>query len=117
MDFVSLTSRLPEPTVERLVRDLVPPREFQLATFKNYLPHTEFPSQAIALQAAANFAAGKSEKRGLFAKADSPKIGIYLDGGFGVGKTHLLASTFHAFNGIKAFGSTFTGRLWSAKSP
>ena len=119
MDFVSLTSRLPEPTVERLVRDLVPPREFQLATFKNYIPHTEFPSQAIALQAAANFAAGKSEKRGLFAKADSPKIGIYLDGGFGVGKTHLLASTFHAFNGRKAFGSfiAFTSLIGALTFP
>ena len=28
-----------------------------------------------------------------------------MDGGFGVGKTHLLAATFHAFRGKKAFGS------------
>jgi cell division protein ZapE len=31
--------------------------------------------------------------------------GIYLDGGFGVGKTHLLASIWHEFRGTKAFGS------------
>ena len=31
--------------------------------------------------------------------------GIYLDGGFGVGKTHLLASTWHAAPGPKAFGT------------
>ncbi len=117
--FVSLTSRLPEPTVERLLGDLVPPREFHLATFKNYLPHTEFPSQSIALQAAANFAAGKNSKRGLFAKAEIPKIGIYLDGGFGVGKTHLLAATFHAFSGRKAFGSfiAFTSLIGALTFP
>ncbi len=34
--------------------------------------------------------------------------GIYLDGGFGVGKTHLLASLWHAAEGPKAFG-TFVG--------
>lgn len=35
----------------------------------------------------------------------SEVFGIYLDGGFGVGKTHLLAATFHEFKGKKAFGS------------
>ena len=34
--------------------------------------------------------------------------GIYLDGGFGVGKTHLLASLWHEAPGPKAFG-TFVG--------
>ncbi len=36
------------------------------------------------------------------------RAGIYLDGGFGVGKTHLLASLWHAAPGPKAFG-TFVG--------
>ncbi|MEY4425015.1 MAG: hypothetical protein RJB56_642, partial [Actinomycetota bacterium] len=31
--------------------------------------------------------------------------GVYLDGGFGVGKTHLLAAIWHSFHGRKAFGS------------
>jgi cell division protein ZapE len=31
--------------------------------------------------------------------------GIYLDGGFGVGKTHLLAAIWHEYKGPKAFGS------------
>lgn len=103
--FVSLVDRFPEPSVERLLGDLVPPREFALASFKNYVPHEEFPSQVEASAAAQAFALGKTIKRSLFSKADSPKIGIYLDGGFGVGKTHLLASIFHSFRGTKAFGS------------
>lgn len=83
----------------------MPPREFTLASFKNYIPHEEFPSQAEASLVANNFATGKRIKKGLFAKAEPHKIGIYLDGGFGVGKTHLLAAIFHTFNGKKAFGS------------
>ncbi len=103
--FKSLTDRLPEPSTERLLRDLIPPREFELASFSNYIPHAEFQSQATALQAASNFASGKTGKKGIFSKQESSKIGIYLDGGFGVGKTHLLAATFHSFKGKKAFGS------------
>lgn len=103
--YASLADRFPEPTVERLLGDLIPPREFELASFKNYLPHEEFPSQAEASRVASLFASGKSEKRGLFGKSQASKLGIYLDGGFGVGKTHLLAATFHAYRGPKAFGS------------
>src|SRR5690606_17347915 len=36
---------------------------------------------------------------------DAVRTGIYLDGGFGVGKTHLLASLWHAVPGPKAFGT------------
>ena len=103
--FISLVERTPEPTTSRLLADLVPPREFATASFKNYIPHVEFQSQAVASKIAHDFASGGSQRRGLFAKAVQPKIGIYLDGGFGVGKTHLLASTFHSFKGTKAFGS------------
>lgn len=103
--FISLVERTPEPTTSRLLADLVPPREFATASFKTYIPHVEFQSQAVASKIAHDFASGASQRRGLFAKAVQPKIGIYLDGGFGVGKTHLLASTFHSFKGTKAFGS------------
>ena len=103
--FISLIERNPEPTTARLLSDLVPPREFAQASFKNYLPHAEYPSQAAASKAASDFASGKSAKKGLFSKAAPSKVGVYLDGGFGVGKTHLLAATFHTFKGSKAFGS------------
>lgn len=119
--FLSLIDRNPEPSTSRLLSDLVPPREFESASFKSYLPHSEFPSQAEAAKSAADFAAGKGEKRGLFSKPSPAKIGIYLDGGFGVGKTHLLAATYHSFNGTKVFGSfiSFTsliGALGFAKA-
>lgn len=116
---ISLVERFPEPSTERLLSDLVPPREFELASFKNYVPHEEFPSQAKASQTAQNFALGKREKRSLFGKSEEPKIGIYLDGGFGVGKTHLLAATFHSFRGYKAFGSfiAFTSLIGALTFP
>ena len=33
------------------------------------------------------------------------RSGVYLDGGFGVGKTHLLAALWHVSEGPKAFGT------------
>ena len=106
-DFLSLLDRNPSPSTSRLLSDLVPPREFAEARFANYIPHSEFASQALASSAAQNFASGKPSKRALFSRAVSaPEVfGIYLDGGFGVGKTHLLAAVFHEFKGKKAFGS------------
>ncbi|WP_131746538.1 cell division protein ZapE [Frankia sp. Cppng1_Ct_nod] len=39
------------------------------------------------------------------AGAGSGRPGVYLDGGFGVGKTHLLASLWHAAPAPKAYGT------------
>ena len=83
------------------MRQLTPPPEFSAARFENYRPDPSFPSQQQALEHAKQFVTrGKKS----FGKAPS-NPGIYLDGGFGVGKTHLLASIWHAFPGTKAFGS------------
>jgi cell division protein ZapE len=105
--YSSLKDRNPSPSTARLLADLVPPREFERASFDNYIPHIEFPSQAEASKAAQSFALGKTAKRGLFSRVpvETDSLGIYLDGGFGVGKTHLLAATYHQFRGKKAFGS------------
>jgi cell division protein ZapE len=50
---------------------------------------------------------GTSSSKSLFERfwGSKPAVGsgIYLDGGFGVGKTHLLASAFHAYDGPKAY--------------
>jgi cell division protein ZapE len=102
--FGSLISQNPKSSISELLADLVPPREFSAARFDNYKPHAEFESQAKAMQKAQNFAAGKTERK-LFSKSAPAPAGIYLDGGFGVGKTHLLASIWHGFKGAKAFGS------------
>ncbi len=103
--FESVCERQPEPSTAALLAELVPPREFTKASFKNYVPHDEFPSQAEASAKAHDFALGRSTRKGLFGRQASASAGIYLDGGFGVGKTHLLAATFHAFKGPKAYGS------------
>jgi len=68
---------------------LVPPRRYAASTFARYVPDANFPAQA-AMQA---------RLRRLAARAWLPKRGrpgLYLDGVFGVGKTHLLTSTLHA---------------------
>lgn len=102
--FASLVSKHPQASVSQLLAELKPPREFELASFSSYVPHAEYPSQTAARDKAQNFAQGKSTRK-LFAKAEAPPAGIYLDGGFGVGKTHLLAAIWHEFRGAKAFGS------------
>ena len=101
---ITLTTRTPSVSVNELLSQLVPPREFKTSSFDNYRPDANFTSQARAVAHCHTFLSGKS-KSGLFAKRVEPKAGIYLDGGFGVGKTHLLASLFHSFRGKKLFGS------------
>lgn len=98
----SLIERNPEISTPELLKQLVPPPEFQGSRFENYRPDSNFPSQSSALEQAKQFVT--PQKTGLFSRAKvSP--GIYFDGGFGVGKTHLLASLWHAFGGKKAFGA------------
>ena len=101
----SLVEIQPNPTLGEVLDQLVPPREFTKARFDNYLPNPEFPSQLHALSAARAFVRPGAIKS-LFTKSKAPNfLGIYLDGGFGVGKTHLLAAIWHEFSGKKAFGS------------
>jgi cell division protein ZapE len=84
------------------MRQLQPPPEFFQARFENYRPDPAFASQQAAVDRAKQFVTGPAKK--LFSKAVTIP-GVYLDGGFGVGKTHLLASIWHAYQGPKAFGS------------
>ena len=101
----SLVEIQPNPTLGEVLEQLVPPREFTNARFDNYLPNSDFPSQALALSEARAFVKPGVIKS-LFSKGKTPTYsGIYLDGGFGVGKTHLLAAIWHEFTGKKAFGS------------
>ncbi len=100
-----------EPVVgpDELVANLVPPPRFGGVRFASYRPAPAEPSQAAAVgvlgQAAARISA-PAARAGLFRKRRvDPAGGIYLDGGFGVGKTHLLASLWHAVPGPKAYGT------------
>ena len=101
----SLVEIQPNPGLGEVLSQLIPPREFTKARFDNYIPDESFPSQAQAVISAKEFAR-PSKLKGIFQKASAPvSTGIYLDGGFGVGKTHLLAAIWHEYKGAKAFGS------------
>ena len=110
---VSLTSRRPVVPADRMVAEMVPPPRFRNARFGTYDPDPAQPSQSEAVRVLEAFAAGLAApeaKRRWFgraatAAAGSGPAGVYLDGGYGVGKTHLLASLWHAAPGPKAFGT------------
>jgi cell division protein ZapE len=102
---------------------MVPPPRFGGARFSTYIPDPKQPSQSEAVGVLEGFAAsldgapadgGGGAMRRLFglgrAKPAAPSgpRGVYLDGGYGVGKTHLLASLWHATPAdpsLKAFGT------------
>lgn len=89
---------------------MVPPSTFDSVSFDSYIPDPAEPSQAEAVAKARDFvsrvAKVRGGKRGLFSrKSTGQGLGLYLDGGFGVGKTHLLASIYHAVPGPKAFAT------------
>jgi cell division protein ZapE len=75
--------------------DWVPPPRFGTVRFEDYRP--AHPSQAAALEATRRFAAPPPTRRWPWGRgAATGPAGLYLDGGFGVGKTHLLAAVWHA---------------------
>jgi cell division protein ZapE len=89
-----LTARRPQVPADRLLAGLVPPRHFADASFDGYRPDPDHPSQQRALdrmRAAAEVLTAP-RRRGLFARRSPDPTAVYLDGGFGVGKTHLLAA-------------------------
>ena len=97
----SLVEISPSVSADTLLADLVPPPEFEKARFATYVPDKEFPSQSQAVAACKDFL---GSKRKLFTRKELVP-GVYLDGGFGVGKTHLLASIYHQHPGKKLFGA------------
>ncbi|HWM34992.1 MAG TPA: cell division protein ZapE [Pseudolysinimonas sp.] len=102
----SLAERTPSMTAAEIAESLVPPRQFEDATLDNYVPDPDYPSQARAVERVRAFAAAWKPARGMFAKKQAPtKPGIYLDGGFGVGKTHLLAALWKLAPGRTYFGT------------
>lgn len=95
-----LVDRHPTASPERLVAQLVPPPTFADVSFDSYRPDPAEPSQTAAVTACREFCDEAMRRRGgrkkMFGRREVlPGVGIYLDGGFGVGKTHLLASAYH----------------------
>ncbi|EHB50244.1 AFG1-family ATPase [Mycolicibacterium rhodesiae JS60] len=96
-----LVDRHPTVSPERLVAQLIPPPTFADVRFDTYRPDPAEPTQAGAVDACRAFCEEAERRRAgkkkLFGKRVTlPGVGIYLDGGFGVGKTHLLASSYRA---------------------
>ena len=97
------------PAVEELLGEFVPPARFAEKRFGNYRP--AHPSQQAAMDRLARLAEElrAREDRGVLERIrrrwNSPRRGhgVYLDGGFGVGKTHLLAAVWHEAPYPKAY--------------
>ncbi len=103
---IDLTQRFPELTPDEMRAGFGPSPRFGRVSFESYQPNPEFESQRVALERLRDFAENPPRVRkrlGLFAGKKLEGTGFYLDGGFGVGKTHLLAATWHTFEGPKAF--------------
>ncbi|ANP72855.1 ATPase [Cryobacterium arcticum] len=105
---VRLIDRSPSITGAEIVAELVPPPQFEHASFESYRPDLDYPSQLAAVERLNSFAAWRARPGGFFSRSrrTKPELpGVYLDGGFGVGKTHLLAALWHGAPGPKYFGT------------
>lgn len=89
--------------------DFNPPPRFGETSFEAYKPQD--PTQETALEKSKHFVASKPvllngrfpwQKKTILGK------GLYLDGGFGVGKTHLLAAAYAAFPSEEKFYMSFS---------
>ena len=103
---VDLTQRFPELNPEEMRAGFVPSPRFGRVSFDSFQANGKFESQAAALERLREFSENPPRAHkilGLFGGKKLEGKGFYLDGGFGVGKTHLLAATWHTFPGEKAF--------------
>ncbi|KLO39943.1 ATPase [Mycobacterium nebraskense] len=99
-----LVDRHPTVSPERLIAQLRPPPTFADVSFATYQPDPAEPTQAAAVVACQDFCRQAVQRRVgrrklLGRRAVLPGVGLYLDGGFGVGKTHLLASAYYELPG------------------
>jgi len=109
-----LVDRQPTVSPERLIAQLTPPPTFADVSFASFHPDPAEPTQSAAVAACQQFCRQAVERRAgrkkLFGGREAlPGSGLYLDGGFGVGKTHLLTAAYrqlpdHAA-GPKAFAT------------
>jgi len=107
-----LVDRHPSVSPERLIAQLRPPPTFAEVSFATYRPDPAEPTQAVAVGACQDFCRQAVERRAgrkkLFGKREVlPGVGLYLDGGFGVGKTHLLASAYYQLPDVPEHPAAF----------
>lgn len=92
-----LESLGPRPAPAELIAGFAPPTRFAFKDFESYDPR--HPTQFAALERMRLAAQRIQPIRGVrrwFAGRERGPRGLYLDGGFGVGKTHLLAALWNA---------------------
>lgn len=112
LSLTGLINNLPvSPGPKALLDGFVPPPRFAKKRFASYDPDPGHPSQRAALENLRALADSLRRRRqsGLVRRVRSALgrrlygPGIYLDGGFGVGKTHLLAALWNAAPAPKAY--------------
>jgi cell division protein ZapE len=99
--------------IEEVVKGFVPTPRFAHVSFDNYRPdpHIESQNAAVARLRAyiSEINAQTQQKNGVLWRWFSRKPventakGLYVDGGYGVGKTHLLAASFQTAPAPKAY--------------
>ena len=106
---IALSERDPTVPADRLLAELVPPPRFADVSFDTYHPDPGQPSQQEAVDRLRAFATavGTPARTSWFRRRTTPDGpgGLYLDGGYGVGKTHLLASLWREAPGPKLFAT------------
>lgn len=106
-----LVDRRPAVPADRLLARFVPPRHFADATFDSYRPDPAHPSQERArtrvAEVARTVAGARARRTGILRRRAPRADAVYLDGGFGVGKTHLLAALAHAVGPERSAFGTF----------
>jgi cell division protein ZapE len=90
------------PAAADLLQGFVPPPRFADRRFDNYIPDPRHPSQHAARERLARLTEALHRRTTPLARVrsffggEARGQGVYLDGGFGVGKTHLMAALWHA---------------------
>lgn len=107
---IALSERNPQTSPEEVLAGLRPPPTFASSTLDNYRPVADEPSQRRALEEVCCFTeklTARPPRWRWMARHEQTQQapGLYLDGGFGVGKTHLLAGLWHAAPEPKLFAT------------
>ncbi|HEX5521334.1 MAG TPA: cell division protein ZapE [Longimicrobiaceae bacterium] len=108
LSLAALVGALPaRPDADALIAGFVPPARFAHKRFSAYRPDPRHPSQAAARERLRALAIElrRESGAGVLGRLRRRKsgAGTYLDGGFGVGKTHLLAALWNAAPAPKAY--------------
>lgn len=108
-DIISLNFNV---SADECFRELKPHPKFNKCTYDNYTHDSRYPSQLYLKNILRSIteASKYTEKKSFFSifgnkKKSKKHDNLYIDGTYGVGKTHLLSACFNDFNGTKAFMS------------